>query len=199
MIPAENSTGVQFNFVHSWWICLPDTCISLSEHQWPRTIQTTAGGSHHWPCSLDSVCYHNPVYLHHLLNELKCTLCGDLHKIQPFTKGAKSALHYAAEHFVLCRFFSCLLFYVYQGFKCAVTPLLDFTLWHTGTFYGILGHLTSCQDPFLSSPYHHVFSLFPMTPVWRSPLSFLADYVTLTRLFSGKLNVTLTLTHKHVG
>ncbi len=40
--------------------------------------------------------------------------------------------------------------------QCAVPPLLDFTPWRTGTFYGTPGPLTSSQYPFLSSPYQSV-------------------------------------------
>ncbi len=82
----------------------------------------------------------------------------------------------------------------------AVPPLLDFTSWHTGTFYSVPGPLTSSQYPFLSPPCQSVSWRFITLGcnTWLSPLSSLTDYMTLIFLFLWKWNASLTL-HPHAN
>ncbi len=79
--------------------------------------------------------------------------------------------------------------------RYTVPQLLDLVYWdllqHTGTF-----HKLPVPFPVLSVPecllaIHYIRAHYVTT--WHSPLSFLADYVMLTCLFSQKWNISLTL------
>ncbi len=71
-------------------------------------------------------------------------------------------------------------------YSYAAPPLLDFTSWRTSTFHSVLRLLTSSQYSVLSSPYQSVSWQFITLwcTTWCSPLSFPANYVTLTHLIS---------------